>query len=510
MGTNAVAVRVEVHLAPGLPGFTLVGLPDTEVRESRERVRSAMLNSGFEFPSRRITVNLAPADLPKGSGRFDLAIALGIAAASGQLPKATLDSWEFAGELSLSGELLPCTGALAMAVAMYKDKLTQQGARHQFMLPVRNANEAACVSAVCPDIQIVGAPNLLQAAAHLVGHGPGLTQTTPQLPVDRLLATNADFRDVRGQTAAKRALEIAAAGHHNVLMLGSPGSGKSMLASRLNSILPAMPVEQALESMAIQSLKGETPLPLGSRPFRSPHHSSSMAALIGGGQPPKPGEITLAHHGTLFLDEVLEFDRRSLEALREPLETGCVHISRAGYSLQFPAEFLWMVAHNPCPCGWLGHPVQSCRCTPDQIAKYSSKLSGPLLDRIDIGLEVNTVEHEQIMKPADGERSADIAQRTQAAHLLQMARQGCPNGMLRGDALMLHCKADSTAEQLLLAVSKKLGWSGRSMHRVLRVARTIADLAHRDAIEQRHVAEAIQYRKTLLQGRQGGTSASGW
>jgi magnesium chelatase family protein len=305
------------------------------------------------------------------------------------------------------------------------------------------------------------------------------------------------MHDVRGHSAAKRGLEIAAAGQHNVLMMGSPGSGKSMLAARFAAILPAMTQEDALEAAAISSLKGEVLLPLGTRPFRAPHHSSSTAALVGGGKPPKPGEITLAHHGVLFMDEVLEFDRRSLEGLREPLETGEVNISRVGHQIKFPARFQWIAAHNPCPCGWLGHPTQTCRCTMHQIARYRSRLSGPLLDRIDIGLEVNTVSHEEMMGHAAGENSAQIAQRTEAARSIQLFRQGVPNAELTGDLLLKHCTPSQDGEQLLIQISKKLAWSGRSLHRVLRLARTIADLANHDSITRQHIAEAIQYRKNL-------------
>jgi magnesium chelatase family protein len=305
------------------------------------------------------------------------------------------------------------------------------------------------------------------------------------------------MRDVRGHSAAKRGLEIAAAGQHNVLMIGSPGSGKSMLAARLATILPAMTHDDALEAAAISSIKGEQLLPLGTRPFRAPHHSCSTAALVGGGKPPKPGEITLAHHGVLFMDEVLEFDRRSLEALREPLETGEVNISRVGHQLKFPARFQWVVAHNPCPCGWLGHPTQGCRCTAHQIARYRSNLSGPLRDRIDIGLEVNTISHEEMIGQTTGESSSQIAERTQAVRTLQLKRQGIPNAELSGDELLKHCKPSQDGEQLLIQISKKLAWSGRSVHRILRLARTIADLAHHESISRQHIAEAIQFRKNL-------------
>jgi magnesium chelatase family protein len=496
VGTEALRVRVEVHLAAGLPSFTLVGLPDTEVRESRERVRSALVNSGFEFPSRRITVNLAPADLPKGSGRFDLPIALGIAAASGQLPNAALDDWEFAGELSLSGQLLPCTGGLAMAVAMLRDEALPSVARRRrsLLLPEANAAGAARV----PGISVYGAQSLFEASAHLVGHGAPLSRHSPSDTNEPATGSGLlDMRDVRGQSAAKRGLEIAAAGQHNLLMIGPPGSGKSMLAARLPGILPPMDPDHALDSAAIASLRGDTAIVLGQRPFRAPHHSCSTAALVGGGKPPKPGEITLAHHGVLFMDEILEFDRRSLEALREPLETGEVHVSRVGHQIRFPARFQWVVAHNPCPCGWLGHPVQICRCTPEQVARYRSRLSGPLLDRIDLGMHVGTVEHQTMLAAADGDGSGAIAARTGAAHALQLRRQGVTNAELSGDALLHWCQPEPAGEALLLTASRRLAWSGRSVHRTLRVARTIADLSGAQTITQGHIAEAIQFRKQL-------------
>jgi magnesium chelatase family protein len=485
-------VRVEVHIANGLPGFSIVGLPDAEVKESRERVRSALQNSGFEFPSRRITVNLAPADLPKGSGRFDLPVAIGIAAASGQLPNANLDDWEFSGELSLTGELLNSPGALALALSLLLEG-TDSASSRRLMLGVRDAAEAAII----PGVKAYGANSLLAACAHLVGHGEPLCTT--QAPVLASTASYADLQDVRGQTAAKRALEVAAAGGHNLLMIGPPGSGKSMLAQRLPGLLPPLDDAQAMQAAALRSLRG-LPLQYGIRPFETPHHSASMASLTGGGKPPQPGAITLAHHGVLFLDEVLEFDRACLEALREPLETGEVHISRVGHHVTFPARFQWLVAHNPCPCGWLGHASQPCRCTELQIQRYRSKLSGPLLDRIDMGIEVGSLPHDQLLGSVTGESSETVRSRVSQARQIQLNRQGSPNSQMEVTQLEQHCGLDAPLQQWLAQAATKLRLTGRSTHRVLRVARTIADLTGSTRLQQAHLTEALSYRR-MLSGR---------
>ncbi|HEX8886973.1 MAG TPA: YifB family Mg chelatase-like AAA ATPase, partial [Noviherbaspirillum sp.] len=377
-GMDAPAVSVEVHLANGLPGLAIVGLPDAEVRESKDRVRAALQNSGFELPNRRITINLAPADLPKESGRFDLPIALGILAASEQIPGEALDNYEFAGELSLSGELRPIRGALAMTFAMHR---SPDGARRAFVLPQANADEAALVT----DAAIYPARTLLEVCAHFAAQSDDARLARHHAPAALSPPRYPDFADVKGQQHVKRALEIAAAGLHSVLLVGPPGAGKSMLASRFPGLLPPLSDEEALESAAIQSLAGRFSIEhWRRRPFRSPHHTSSGMALVGGGGVPRPGEISLAHHGVLFLDELPEFSRHVLEVLREPLESGHITISRAARQADFPASFQLIAAMNPCPCGWLGHPSGKCRCSQDAVLRYQDKISGPLLDRIDL------------------------------------------------------------------------------------------------------------------------------
>ena len=491
---DAAEVTVEVHLANGLPSFTLVGLADTEVKEARERVRAAIQNSGLEFPhNKRITVNLAPADLPKESGRFDLPIALGILAASGQLDPARSEPFEFAGELSLGGELRPVRGALAMALAL---KRSGSATTRALVLPQASAREAALVEGLV----IHGAGHLLEVVAFLLPTEAAAAATLPlALAHDRATAAAPpDMRDVKGQDGAKRALEIAAAGGHSVLMLGSPGTGKSMLAQRFGGLLPAMSQDDALESAAVLSLTGAfTPERWGQRVLRAPHHSASMAALVGGGSPPRPGEISLAHHGVLFLDEFPEFQRAALEALREPLETGRIVISRAARQAEFPARFQLIAAMNPCPCGHLGSAQRACRCTPDAVARYQGRISGPLLDRIDVQIEVPAVAPEALAAVPDGESSKRIAQRVAAARERALARQGSANSGLSGDALDLHCALDEAATRFLQTAAARLGWSARGFHRVLRVARTVADLAHSDAINVTHLAESIQYRRVL-------------
>jgi len=482
---HALPVSVEVHLANGLPAFNMVGLPETEVRESRDRVRAALLVSGFEFPNRRITVNLAPADLPKATGHFDLPIALGILAASGQIPSTALTDWEFAGELGLTGELRAIRGALPLALAACS-------AAHGLVISADSASEAALIT----DAQILAAPSLLAVCRHL--HGlESLSLAHPAPCIEEKYEP--DLRDVKGQTQAKRALEIAAAGGHSLLMIGPPGTGKSMLAQRLPGILPPMSREEALDAARIQSL-GQQGLDLsgfGKRPFRAPHHTASSVALVGGGSHPQPGEISLAHHGVLFLDELPEFDRKVLEVLREPLESGRILISRAARQAEFPAQFQLIAAMNPCPCGYLGHPQRACRCTGDQISRYRGRISGPLLDRIDLVIEVPAIAQTALLGKPDGEASALVRARVIAARARQQQRQKCANHALSAGCIDQFCTLDESGRQLLQTAMEKLGLSARASHRILRVARTIADLEQSFTIESAHLAEAIQYRRTL-------------
>ena len=501
LGLQAAAVTVEVHLANGLPKFTLVGLADVEVKEARERVRSAIQNSGLEFPhNKHITVNLAPADLPKDSGRFDLPIALGILAASGQINAAALAGHEFAGELSLSGELRPVRGALAMSLALHTAMVATK-----LVLPPGSAEEAALV----PGSQVYRARHLLDVVQQFlsVPADKSANAPTPEaadgwaritaapLPAQ---ASYADLADVKGQAAAKRALEIAAAGGHSLLMMGPPGSGKSMLAQRFAGLLPPMTVDEALESAALASLGGRFSLERwAQRPTGAPHHSASAVALVGGGSPPRPGEISLAHHGVLFLDELPEFPRAALEALREPLESGTITISRAARSSEFPARFQMIGAMNPCPCGYLGSTQKACRCTPDQVLRYQGKLSGPLMDRIDLHIEVPTLAPHDLLEAKPGESTQSIRLRSTAARERAIQRQGKANHALQGQEIDAHALLDDAAIRFLNTAATRLGWSGRSTHRALKVARTIADLAGSESTQTAHVAEAVQYRRSL-------------
>ncbi len=496
VGLAAPAVTIEVHLANGLPSFTLVGLADVEVKEARERVRSALQNAGLEFPhNQRITVNLAPADLPKDSGRFDLPIALGILAASGQIDGARLAGFEFAGELSLSGELRPVRGALAMSLALRSLKVSAP-----LVLPPGSAEEAALV----PDACIYRARHLLDVVQQFLP--PGSEPPEPSEGWTRIQASSfsatahyPDLSDVKGHAGVKRVMEIAAAGGHSLLMVGPPGSGKSMLAQRFAGLLPPMSVEEALASAAIASLAGRFDLAgWGARPTAQPHHSASAVALVGGGSPPRPGEISLAHNGVLFLDELPEFPRSALEALREPLESGTITIARAARRAEFPARFQLIAAMNPCPCGYAGSATRACRCTPGQIHSYQGKLSGPLLDRIDLHMEVTSLSAPELLSAPAGEGTAVIRERSTAARQRALDRQGCTNQALQGQAIDEHTQLEPSAMAFLNKVASQLGWSGRSTHRTLKVARTIADLGGSQTTGTAHVAEAVQYRRALI------------
>jgi magnesium chelatase family protein len=482
-GVHAPPVRVEVHLSGGLPCTQIVGLPEAAVRESRDRVRAAILCAQFEFPARRITINLAPADLPKDGGRFDLPIALGILAASGQIDRQALSGHEFIGELALTGELRGVDGALPAAIAA-------AGEQRTLVVAPGNAEEAALARQATVKV----ARTLLEVCASLTGE--------KALPDAQVAATEPaplpDLADVRGHAQARRALEIAAAGGHHLLLVGSPGCGKTLLASRLPGILPEASEAEALETAAIASAgrHGVDPARWRQRPYRSPHHTASAVALVGGGSFPRPGEVSLAHNGVLFLDELPEWKRPTLEVLREPLESGVVTISRAARSTEFPACFQLVAAMNPCPCGWAGDRSGRCRCSGDAIARYRARISGPLLDRIDLQLQVPRLPPAGLRGDAPpGESSAIVRERVAQARTHQLQRAGKPNARLDPGQTLRDCVLARTDQALLEQAMERLQLSARSMHRILRVARTIADLAGGGPIERAHLAEAIGYRQ---------------
>jgi len=485
VGLDAPPVVVEVHLSAGMPNVSIVGLPEKAVKESRDRVRAAIINSNFDFPSAgRITINLAPADLPKDGGRFDLPIALGILAASGQVDRRSLEGYEFIGELSLSGKLRPVNGILPVALQSIKAKRT-------LVIPTQNKHEATLVN----DIQVITPDHLLDITAHL--NGIESLPFASSHPIQSAKIQYPDLSEVYGQHLAKRALEIAAAGSHSMLMSGPPGTGKSMLASRLPSIMPAMSESEALESASIYSIsrsKFEVSQ-WKKRPIRHPHHTSSPAAIVGGGSNPKPGEISLAHHGILFLDEMPEFDRKVLEVLREPLETGTITISRAARQAEFPARFQLIAAMNPCPCGYMGDTTQQCSCSSFQIQRYQSRISGPLIDRIDLHVNVPRSTSELFQTNRLEEKSEQVRERVCQAVHLQMQRQNCLNAALQSKDINKYCILDSDGESLMLKAVNKLRLSGRGLHRILKTARTIADLDHSVQIKTPHLSEAINFRK---------------
>lgn len=482
LGLHAPLIEVEVHVSAGLPSLTIVGLAEAAVRESKDRVRSAIINSGFQFPTKRLTINLAPADLPKDGSRLDLPIALGILIATGQLPENVTDDFEFIGELALDGHLRPVTGTLTIAMAC-------QLAKHQLMLPQENADEAAQL----PEFNVFAAQHLKKVCDHFLN-----TQKIAASPTQKSLLGNQykfDLADVKGQLRPRRALEIAAAGGHSLLFKGPPGTGKTLLASRLPSILPALNAQENLEVASIYSI-ANTQHHFGQRPFRAPHHTASAIALVGGGSNPKPGEITLAHLGVLFLDELPEFDKKVLEVLRQPLESKEIIISRASRQITFPANFQLIAAMNPCPCGYAFNQDSRCQCSAESIKRYQSRISGPLLDRIDLHIDVPPLKAQELQDTTPVEDSATVRERVLQAFHFQIQRQGGLNHALSPKQLEKHVVLDETSQKMIEMAQQRLNLSARAYHRILRVSRTIADLAQSEQIQSTHLTEALSYRGT--------------
>ena len=483
VGLNAPSVMVEVHLSQGLPAVTMVGLPEAAVRESKDRVRSAIINSGFQFPNRRLTINLAPADLPKDGARLDLPIAIGILAASGQIDETVLAQYEFIGELALNGDLRGIAGALAVSRALKADQRT-------LIVPKDNADEAVKVEGV----RVLQADTLKAVCQHLMNEQQ-LSQAEHKTSYQSA-NYQLDLADVKGQHQARRALEIAAAGGHSLLFCGSPGTGKTLMASRLPTILPPLNDHEALEVASIYSI-ANSDYDYGTRPFRQVHHTTSAVALVGGGSSPKPGEITLANRGVLFLDEIPEFDRKVLEVLRQPIENKEIVISRANSQVRFPANFQLVAAMNPCPCGYYGDKSGRCQCRPEQIKRYQEKLSGPLLDRIDLHITVPALPASDLQSAQRGESSAVVRERVIQAYQRQQARQGKANNELSPSELDQFAPLGDAESRILAMAQSRLNLSARGYHRVLRVARTIADLAGSEAIQTPHLTEALSYRSQL-------------